>query len=391
MNLPKAAVGAVTVLAAAALFIPMAGAQSPVDTALSAPVFSNSVFAGSYVSSGATSTINGDVLSGLYLTTGAGATINGNTAAVAATTLGAGANIFGNVQSGAAITIGAAGAVSGTQSSTRPSIGAANGELSKAQSTLNSLSGTSLAPGDIATNMSFSPGVYKVSGLKTVTAGVTITLDANNEDNAVFIFNISNYLAFGANVDVVVVNGNSNTRVIWNAGNYITVGAGAEIVGTIIANGYVSTGAFSVVSSADNDTCGGAVYSASSYVSVGAGARVGNGIACSGPEPPSECDFSRLTIVEREIKDYDDHGKPQYQRFVKFEFGCDEAVEYELQILCYTDESNSLYVLPSKNTYIHCGLGKTQLYEYFWRVKGTSTWITAGKIGSNEDGWLYQE
>ncbi|GEM_PF-1726770 len=88
MNLPRAAVGTLSALAAVALLIPVAGAHTTtVDSALSAPVSNNSVFAGSYVSSGATSTINGDVLSGLYLTTGAGETINGNTVAVADNTL----------------------------------------------------------------------------------------------------------------------------------------------------------------------------------------------------------------------------------------------------------------------------------------------------------------
>ncbi|MFT7633852.1 MAG: hypothetical protein ACI87E_004910, partial [Mariniblastus sp.] len=67
-RLPRAAVGALSVLAAVALLIPVAGAQVVDSGILSTQVFSNSVFAKTYVTSGATATINGDVLSGLYLT-----------------------------------------------------------------------------------------------------------------------------------------------------------------------------------------------------------------------------------------------------------------------------------------------------------------------------------
>jgi predicted acyltransferase (DUF342 family) len=318
MKVSRTAVGALSVLAAVALFIPVAGAQPTVDSVMGAQVFDNSVFANSYVTGGATSTINGDVRSGLYFTTGAGATITGDATAVAATTLGASSMLFGDVRSGSATTLGAgaivggnivsgttttfgAGASSGssTVNPVAPSVFLDQLEVMTAQGYLSSLSGLTILPGNIATNEIFTPGVYEVSGLLTVTAGMTITLDATGVDDAVFVFNISNYLAFGANVDVVVLGGTPSTRVIWNAGNYITVGAGANIIGTVMSHGYVSTGANSTLSSgvggyypvgdgvdAYFDTCGGAVYSATSYVSVGAGATVGTGGDCKPRTPP---------------------------------------------------------------------------------------------------------
>lgn len=48
-------------------------------------------------------------------------------------------------------------------------------------------------------------------------AGVAVTLDAEGDPDAEFIFNISNYLAFGANMKVEVINGGTNARVIWNS------------------------------------------------------------------------------------------------------------------------------------------------------------------------------
>jgi hypothetical protein len=356
MKLPKAAVGAFSMLAALALLIPVAGAQGPppppqspppqsqsppplppaaaltlltptptsvVDSVMSAPAFNNSVFANSYVTGGATSTINGDVLSGLYLTTGAFATINGDTACAAATTLGASAIVNGTVMSGSATTLGASALVDGAVvSGTTTTFGASaeavggstiNGpaltvsleqiDVFLAQGTLSSLPGQiTVPPGNIATDVTFTPGVYEVNGLLTFTAGVTITLDAENKPDAEFIFNISNYMAFGAGVDVVVVNGTPSTRVIWNAtGGYISVGAHANIIGTVMAHGYVSTGAYSTLSGVFGifveddeffDACGGAVYSATSYVSVGAGATVGTGAGCM-PRTP-ECETCEL-------------------------------------------------------------------------------------------------
>jgi hypothetical protein len=143
-----------------------------------------------------------------------------------------------------------------------------------AQSALyNITGGTDVLPGNIATDIIFIPGVYYVNGLLTVNAGVTLTFDAQNADSE-FIFNISNFLAFGSGVNVVVINETSNTRVIWNVtGGFVSIGANANIVGTILARDYVSTGADSSVTGV-GDYCG-AVYSGTEYVSIGAGAVVG--------------------------------------------------------------------------------------------------------------------
>jgi hypothetical protein len=294
VKLARAAVGVLSVV----LLNPVASAQSTADNAM-APLM-GSIFANTYVSTGAGAVINGDVLAGTYLTTGADAVNNGGTVAATVTTLGASASVTGDLQSGTATVFGA-GAVAGSSTlSPVTSISGVRADVQNAQSVLNGLTTTTvLAPGNIATDITFTPGVYKVTGLKSVTAGVTITLDAGGVDDPEFIFNISNYLTFGADVNVVVINGGANARVIWNAtGGYITIGAGADIVGTVMAHTYVSTGAFSVLSGPLN-TCGGAVYSATSYVSVGAGATVGAGHGCTSVGPPeSECDSCEVALVD---------------------------------------------------------------------------------------------
>jgi hypothetical protein len=116
--------------------------------------------------------------------------------------------------------------------------------------------------------------------LLTTTAGITLTLDAQSQPNAAFIFNVSNYLSFGAGTVIDVINGDADTSVVWNTpGGYTSIGANAKIVGTILANTYASTGAYSTVTGSGT-SCGG-VFSATSYVTVGANATVG-GQGCEG-------------------------------------------------------------------------------------------------------------
>jgi hypothetical protein len=54
--------------------------------------------------------------------------------------------------------------------------------------------------------------------------------------------------------------------VTWNMGGYASVGAQAQMVGTVYAKGYVSTGVNSVMK--------GGLYSATSYVTIGASGEV---------------------------------------------------------------------------------------------------------------------
>ena len=251
------------------------------------------ILANTYVTMGAGSRVTGDIQTGTILTTGASATVEGSTLAAGASTLGASSKVYTDLQSGTAVTLGASSQVLGDMeygtvvtygasattgddinNTTVPVIIDEHQGVLDAQSALDfMMGGTNIVPGNIAANTTFTPGVYDVNGLLTVTAGVTLTLDAQNTD-ADFIFNISNYLTFGAGVNVVVKNGTANTRVIWNAtGGYVSVGANAKIVGTILAREYVSTGADSSVTGVGY--CTGAVYSGASYVSIGAGAVIG--------------------------------------------------------------------------------------------------------------------
>jgi cytoskeletal protein CcmA (bactofilin family) len=233
---------------------------------------------------GANATVSGNLQSGTIVSTGANATVSGNLQSGSAVTLGAGAAVAGTLDYGTAITNGA-GASSGTQTQTSfaaPIIASESSNVSLAQSTLNAMTGgTTLTSGNIATGQTFTSGVYDVDGLLTTTADITLTLDAEGQDGD-FIFNISNYLAFGAGTVIEVVNGTGNNNVVWNAhgaGGYVSTGARSDIIGTILATTYASVGANASVTGTNNG-CGG-VFSATSYVSLGANASVG-GEGCVG-------------------------------------------------------------------------------------------------------------
>jgi cytoskeletal protein CcmA (bactofilin family) len=288
---------------------------------------------------GANAIVKGDLKS-VDLTVGANGTIEGDAVTVADSTLGDSAKVVGILQSGAAVTIGAnavvdglveygtalvvsasATTLSGTAliGTTPPATVIADEHLgvTAAQTTLNAMAGTPLATGDIATSRTFTPGVYNVTGLLTTTAGITLTLDAQNQPNAEFIFNVSIYLSFGAGTIIDVINTvDDNTSVVWNTpGGYTSVGANAKIVGTILANTYVSTGAYSTVTGS-GDSCGG-VFSATSYVTIGANATVGQegcvpcSVDCDDEPEYVEADICLMTKHD----DYNAQTNGKYEKF----------------------------------------------------------------------------
>ena len=63
----------------------------------------------------------------------------------------------------------------------------------------------------------------------------TLTLDAENNDNAVFIFDIGTELTTGSNAKVSVINGGPNDGVYWLVGSQATLGDNTVLQGNIIA------------------------------------------------------------------------------------------------------------------------------------------------------------
>lgn len=92
----------------------------------------------------------------------------------------------------------------------------------------NSSAGTDLA------GQTFLPGVRVASSSLLLSSG-SVTLNAQGDPNAVFIFQIGTTLITGSNTAVSLVGGAQACNVFWQVGSSATIGTGTRFVGTIMA------------------------------------------------------------------------------------------------------------------------------------------------------------
>jgi hypothetical protein len=95
-----------------------------------------------------------------------------------------------------------------------------------------------LAPTDNLTGqdlggLTLTPGVYFFSSSAQLTG--KLTLNAEGNPNAVFIFQIGSMLTTASASDVDLINGASGANVFWQVGSSATLGTGTDLVGTIDA------------------------------------------------------------------------------------------------------------------------------------------------------------
>jgi len=77
------------------------------------------------------------------------------------------------------------------------------------------------------------PGVYHFSSSAQLTG--MLTLDAQGDPNAVFIFQIGSTLTTASNSRVALINGAQNCNVFWQVGSSATLGTGTAFAGNILA------------------------------------------------------------------------------------------------------------------------------------------------------------
>ena len=142
------------------------------------------------------------------------------------------------------------GAISGfeTPSSLNGSIQNANSITSQAALDLNDI--VAQITNTVTTNAAhapafgaetLTPGVYAIAGASSI--GGTLTLDAQGDTSAQFIFKIGGAFTTGAGATVVLINGASSENVFWLATGAVAMAASTTISGNIIANpGAVSMG-----------------------------------------------------------------------------------------------------------------------------------------------------
>lgn len=77
-----------------------------------------------------------------------------------------------------------------------------------------------------------NPGVYRIGAAQVTGA---LTLNAQGNSQAVFIFQIDSTLITASNSSVVFINGASPCNVYWKVGSSATLGTGTAFVGNIMA------------------------------------------------------------------------------------------------------------------------------------------------------------
>jgi hypothetical protein len=91
--------------------------------------------------------------------------------------------------------------------------------------------GTTVA-GDLV-GQTFTPGVYKSTSSLAISGNVT--LDAQGDPAAVFIFQIASTLTTASASHVVLANGASACNVFWQVGSSATLGTNSVFKGNILA------------------------------------------------------------------------------------------------------------------------------------------------------------
>ena len=98
---------------------------------------------------------------------------------------------------------------------------------------------TSTFGGDLA-GTTFKPGVH--TSTAAVTNSGTVTLDADGDSSAVFVFQVGAALSAAAASKVVLSDGALANNVYWQVVGAVALGAGASVVGTVLGAGAITFG-----------------------------------------------------------------------------------------------------------------------------------------------------
>ena len=139
---------------------------------------------------------------------------------------------------------GGPGIVTGTIDSANAVAGQAESELTAAYNAAAGAAVTATKAGDLG-GQTLPPGVY----MSTSTLGITgtLTLDAQGNANAQFIFQIASSLTTATGSNVVLINGANAANVFWQIGSSATLGTSSIFAGDILAFSSISLGTGAVL------------------------------------------------------------------------------------------------------------------------------------------------
>lgn len=102
------------------------------------------------------------------------------------------------------------------------------------RATTRTLTGTDLG------GMTLTPGVYTFSSAAFLNG--RLTLDAQGDPNAQFVFQMGSTLITANDSSVVGINGADGSEVFWQVGDSATLGADTDFIGNIVANTNITLG-----------------------------------------------------------------------------------------------------------------------------------------------------
>jgi len=139
------------------------------------------------------------------------------------------------VSPGTAVTGFPPGTLSGVTHAGNPTSAAAMTDLTTAY---NDAAGRTLTPVTVAGNLgglTLPPGLYKSTSSLSISSG-DLTLDAQGDPNAVFIFQMASTLTTTSGRAVVLSGGAKSSNVFWQVGSSATLGTTSTFKGTIMAD-----------------------------------------------------------------------------------------------------------------------------------------------------------
>lgn len=139
------------------------------------------------------------------------------------------------VSPGTAVTGFPPGTLIGSKQAGNPAAAQGMADLTTAY---NDAAGRTLCPVSKAGNlggMTLAPGLYKSTSSLSISSG-DLTLDAQGDGDAVFIFQMASTLTTTSGRQVILANGAKASNVFWQVGTSATLGSTSAFVGTIMAD-----------------------------------------------------------------------------------------------------------------------------------------------------------
>jgi hypothetical protein len=126
------------------------------------------------------------------------------------------------------------GTLTGTQHINDTVAAQAQADLTVAYNDLAGRTGGAAVSGNIG-GQTLTPGLYKSTSSLEISSG-DLTLDAQGNASAIFIFQIASTLTTSTGLGVVLTGGADFRNVFWQVGSSATIGTGSHFKGTILAH-----------------------------------------------------------------------------------------------------------------------------------------------------------